>query len=125
MTDEDILGTTWHAFGKEGWQVLTQTTEIEVSTAAATTQTQRYFIDKVIREAMQFQIWCDMRRRENRCVPGRVFDDAILRQTRRLGKAMLRLRKAGCELWWSMSLDESTIQLFFVPMRSIKGSIGP
>lgn len=122
--DEDILGTPWRSFGRESWETLRQTSEIEISTAASVTSEQSYFIDRVMREAMQFQIWCEMRRRESHCVPGRVFDDAIARQRMRLGKALLRLRRAGCETWWALSPDETITRLFFVPTSSLRHSTG-
>jgi len=124
MTDEDILGTTWRNFGRDGREALGQTSGIEISTAASATSEQRYFIDRVTREVMQFQIWCEMRRRESQCVPTRVFDDAIERQRMRLGKALLRLRRAGCETWWALSPDETVTRLFFVPTSSLRHSTG-
>lgn len=122
--DEDILGTKWHTFGQEGWETLGQTSDIETSTAGSVTSEQRYFIDRVTREATQFQLWCEMRRRESQCVPIRVFDDAITRQRMRLGKALLRLRHAGCETWWALSPDETVTRLFFVPTSSLRHSTG-
>ena len=122
MMDEDILGTTWRSFGREGWEILERTSEIETSTAASVSSEQSYFIDRVIREAMQLQIWSEMRRRENPSVPVRIFDDAVTRQRVRLGKALIRRRYAGCETLWASSPDEMTTRLFFVPTTSLQDS---
>jgi hypothetical protein len=116
MVDEDILGTTWRSFGREGRETVERTTGIETSTAADVTSEQSYFVDRVIREVMQLQVWSEMRRRESQSVPARIFDDAVTRQRMRLGKALLRLRYAGCETLWAMSPDETTMRLFFMPM---------
>lgn len=124
MTDADVLATRWRRFGQEGWRALGHTTGIEISTAAAVTPAQSRLIDRVIREAMPFQAWHERRRRERRCVPAKVFDEAIVRQTRRLAKALLRLRKAGCTIWWALAPDGTTIRLFFVPTSSFRQPLG-
>jgi len=118
---DGILGTTWRSFGREGWNTVERTSEIETSTADGVTSEQSYFVDRVIREVMQLQIWSEMRRREHQSVPVRIFDDAVTRQRMRLGKAVLRLRYAGCETLWALSPDETTMRLFFMPMTSPPG----